>query len=109
MTASRHGPLWGNSRSFWRAIAIAATVSMAGPLAGCATPPEPKIETRIVEVPVAVKCAVTIPVEPAYPDTKEALAAAPGIFAKVQLLLAGREVREAYKNEVKAALIGCTG
>lgn len=78
-------------------------------LSGCATAPEPKIETRIVEVPVAVKCAVTIPAEPAYPDTKAALDAAPGIFEKVKLLLAGREVREAYKNEVKAALIGCTG
>lgn len=78
-------------------------------VAGCATAPEPKIETRIVEVPVAVKCAAAVPVEPAYPDTKAALAAAPGLFAKVQLLLAGREVREAYKNEVKAALIGCTG
>lgn len=88
-----------------RAVAILLTLA----LAGCATAPEPKIETRIVEVPVAVKCAVAIPVEPAYPDTKAAIDAAPGIFAKVKLLLAGRELREAYKNEVKAALIGCVG
>lgn len=84
-------------------------VLLALALAGCATAPEPKIETRIVEVPVVVKCAVTIPAEPDYPDTKTATDAAPGIFAKVKLLLAGRELREAYKNEVKAALIGCTG
>lgn len=84
-------------------------IVLALALAGCATPPEPKIETRIVEVPVTVKCAVSIPVEPAYPDTKAGLDAAPGLFEKVKLLLAGRELREAYKNEVKAALIGCTG
>lgn len=77
-------------------------------LAGCATTdPEPRIVTKIVEVPVAVRCAVTIPEEPAYSDTKAALDAAPGIFEKVRLLLIGREQREAYKNEVRAALIGC--
>lgn len=87
---------------------VGIMVSLA--LAGCATTaPEPRIETRIVEVPVATPCAVTVPVEPAYPDTKAALDAAPGIFEKVKLLLAARELREAYKNEVKAALIGCVG
>lgn len=87
---------------------LALILAMA--LAGCATTvPEPRIETRIVEVPVPTPCAVTIPVEPAYPDSKAALDAAPGIFEKVKLLLAGRELREAYKNEVKAALIGCVG
>jgi hypothetical protein len=79
-------------------------------LTGCATTdPEPRIETRIVEVPVATPCAVTIPDEPAYSDTRAALDAAPGVFEKVKLLLIGREQREAYKNEVKAALVGCVG
>lgn len=79
-------------------------------LAGCATTDtEPRIVTKIVEVPVAVRCALTIPDEPSYADSKAALDAAPGIFDKVRILLIGREQREAYKNEVKAALIGCAG
>lgn len=109
MSQAWHGPLGAFSGLKMLSICCAVTVLAAGPLAGCATAPEPRIEIRTVEVPVAVRCAVTVPAEPAYGDDKASIDAADGIFAKLKLLLAGRELREAYKNEVKAALIGCTG
>ena len=45
---------------------------------------------RIVEVPVAVPCRLTLGVEPEWPDSDQALRAAPDLFSRVKLLAAGR-------------------
>lgn len=79
-------------------------------LAGCATTaPEPRIETRIVEVPVTVSCRVEIGPDPAYPDSDEALRGAPNLFERTRLLVAGRLLRIAREREISAALKACTG
>jgi hypothetical protein len=70
---------------------------------------EPPVKTITVDVPVAVKCAVATPAEPAYPDTDQALADAADIFAGVQLLKEGRALRIAYIQGLQATLKGCTG
>ena len=76
-------------------------------LAGCATRSEPRVEIREVKVPVAVKCAVSAGPDPAYPDTDEALRAAPNVLERVRLLAAGRLLRIAREAELKAASAGC--
>lgn len=87
-----------------------AILAAALVLTGCATTaPEPRIETRIVEVPVAVSCRVEIGPDPVYPDSDEALRAAPNTFERVKLLVAGRLLRIAREAELKAALKACTG
>lgn len=78
-------------------------------LTACATTPEPKIITRTVNVPIAVKCAAPLTAEPIYSDTPESLRAAPDIFSRVQLLLAGRAQRQARITELTAAISGCVG
>lgn len=78
-------------------------------LAACATAPEPKIVTKLVEVPIAIKCAAPLSAEPQYADAPGSLKAAPDIFAKVQLILAGRAQRNARITELTAAISGCVG
>lgn len=80
-------------------------------LAACGTPPkpEPQIVIQRVEVPVPVKCnaAAALGPEPSYPDTAEAIRAAPSLFERVQLLLAGRVQRIQRDAEKSAALSAC--
>lgn len=76
-------------------------------LAMCQTVPEPQIITKEVRVPVAVSCVTQSPAKPNYPDTNEALAAAPDIFEAVKLLLAGRELSRPYEAEMEAVIGGC--
>lgn len=70
-------------------------------LAGCATDGEPRVITREVLVPTPVPCAAPEPAEPARIDTNEALRNAPGLFDRVQILLAGREQRIASESEAR--------
>lgn len=78
-------------------------------LAGCAhQPTEPIIRTVEVRVPVRVPCVIDIP-EPLYSDTPEALRAAPNLFERVKLLLAGREERAAHDELERAARRACGG
>jgi hypothetical protein len=76
-------------------------------LTACATAGEPKIVTREVKVPVAVKCSADPGPAPPYVDTAEALKAAPDLFERVKLLLAGRLQRMAREAELVAANAGC--
>lgn len=73
----------------------------------CASVAQPSTKTIRVEVPIPVRCALPIGPDPDYADDKEDLAAAPNLFAKVQLLLAGRAQRMAREIELKAAVAGC--
>lgn len=80
-------------------------------LAGCTpTPrpaPEPVVQILEVKVPVAIACDPDIGPEPAYVDTPEAIAAAPDIFARTVLLVAGRVQRIARDGVKTAALDEC--
>lgn len=88
-------------------VAIAALA-----LAGCAHTPEPEIRTVEVKVPVddpacAREAVARLGEAPAYPDTPEAIRAAPNLFERVKLLLAGRELRIAREAALKDALEAC--
>ena len=80
-------------------------------LTGCASTPAPPaaIVTQPVDTPVPVRCAPDLGPEPAYPDTDAALRAAPDLFRRVQLLVAGRLLRIARDAEKSAALAQCAG
>lgn len=79
-------------------------------LTACAThPPEPKIVTKTVEVPVAVTCPDKRLAAPIYPDTPEAVQAAPDIFARVQLILEGRALRDERLKEDDRQIQACVG
>ena len=67
----------------------------------CATTGEPRIVTREVLVPVHGPCTVAEPAEPTRLDTDEAIRSAPGLFERVQILLAGREQRKASENAAR--------
>lgn len=90
-----------------RMVAIAALA-----LAGCAHSPEPEIRTVEVKVPVddpacAREAVARLGAAPAYPDTPEAIRAAPNLFERVKLILAGRELRIAREAALKDALEAC--
>jgi hypothetical protein len=89
-------------------IVLAATAAL---LASCAggPPPEPRIVVKEVRIPVPVPCAADPGPAPAYPDSAQALRAAPDLFARAQLLLAGRALREADLAAARAALKACAG
>lgn len=82
-------------------------------VSGCATtdrpPPEPRIVTQEVRVPVPVPCAAlqSLGSEPAYPDTDAALRAAADVLERVRLLLMGRNARDARLAEYSAAKSSC--
>lgn len=86
-----------------RALLIAALA-----LASCTTKPNinpvPVVQYIETKVPVPVPCDPDIGPEPAYVDTPEAVAAAPDIYARVVLVLAGRLQRIA-RDEVKSAAL----
>ena len=84
--------------AFIPVVAWAILILLA--LTGCATVPAP--------VPVPVACAPDVGPEPVYPDTAAALMAAE-IVPDVQLLLAGRELRDARIVTLKDALASCAG
>ena len=82
---------------------VAAGLLTAG---ACATRPVAPAPSTIA-VPVAAPCAAEPPPAPDYPDTDAALKAAPDLFARVRLLVAGRLMRIAHERELQAALTGC--
>ena len=76
---------------------------------GCATDnAEPALRTVEVRVPVAVPCiAKDFPAKPAYPDTREALKAAPDQAARYRLMAAGWPLRAARLQSLEAAVEPC--
>jgi hypothetical protein len=90
------------------------TLIAALALAGCSTPAPPEPIIRTVEVQVLVDdpaCAreavARLNPAPAYPDADEALRAAPNLFERVKLLLAGRLLRAAREAAITDALEAC--
>ena len=88
--------------AFWLLWALCVAFFLLGGCAGMSR----EIVT-MVQVPIAVPCAVSIGEDPKYADTKEALRAAPGIDVRVNLLLAGRIQRDKRIDELKASVVGC--
>lgn len=79
---------------FTAAVAISG-LALCVSLSACATI-EPKIITREVKVPVVLPCVgQSVPQPPAYPDTNDALKAAPNAASRYTLMAAGREKRSA--------------
>ena len=70
---------------------------------GCASTPP----TQDVDIPVAVSCAGKVEARPTFPDMKDAIVAAPNIEARVNLILAGRLMRDKRIDDLEAALSGC--
>lgn len=102
--------------AFYPAVAIFLAIAAVFALAGCATTdtpdPEPIIRTVEVQVPVddpaCARAAVAeLGTGPTYPDTDAALRAAADLFARVQLLLAGRELRKAREAALLGSLVEC--
>jgi len=95
----------------WRCILIVLVVGAAFlvMVTACASrnTPEPVIVTQRVEVPISVPCAADPGPDPAPIATAAAIAAAPGIFEPVKLLLAEIEQLRARNAELKAANQGC--
>lgn len=87
-----------------------ASVSLAFlALTACATKPaEPVIRTVEVKVPVTRSC---IPPNyrdpPAFPDTDDAIRSSPGPGDLLQLLAAGRLLRNQWIREAAPVLAGC--
>ena len=75
-------------------------------LTGCATV-QPKVTVQEVKVPVAVSCIVKDFADlPSTADTDDVLKAAPLDLA-LQLLLAGREVRDAWITSARTQIAIC--
>jgi hypothetical protein len=72
-------------------------------LAGCASTLPP----QTVNIPVAVSCVVEVSTRTTFPDTHDALNAATNIEARVNIILAGRLLRDKRIDELEAALSGC--
>lgn len=58
-----------------------------------------------VEIPVPVPCVTADIPEPVYPTVE----ADTGLFERVQALLAERELRKGYEEQLKATVAGCKG
>lgn len=92
---------------------FATTAMVVWALGACSTAierrPEPEIRTVEVRVPVVQPCAAASAVgsTPAYPDTDAALSAAPNLYERVKLLLAGRVLRMQREATMGSALEAC--
>ncbi len=84
-------------------VAVALLVLLVILTAGCQTVGD---AVRVL-IPVAKSCAVKIDPRPVFPDTKDAIVAATNIEARVNLILAGRLMRDKRLDEVEAALSEC--
>lgn len=75
-------------------------------LTACATTePAVKVVTQRVEIPIAVPCAVDMPVKPKY--NFDSLTEEQDIFDKTKATLADRHLSAGYEKELEAALKAC--
>lgn len=93
-------------------LALLACLALAACAHGPTVPPEPVIRTVEVRVPVddpacAREAVAELGGSPAYPDTDVALAAAPNLYERVKLLLAGKVLRIAREAQLTGALTAC--
>jgi len=87
-------------------VKVPALVLSAAVLTGCASPSVPP--PTIVKVPVPVPCvSADFPKSRTYPDTREALRAAPDQAEFTRLLSAGWPLRDARLTALEAAVEAC--
>ena len=88
---------------------VISTGAICFSLAACATPTrEPVVKTVTVLVPTPVTCVPSgLRAEPKYPDDKAAIRSAAGPGDLLQLLMAGRILREQWLSEVRPVLALC--
>ena len=87
---------------------LVALLSATVLLAACGAKPEPVVRTVTVTVPVAVECVpATLGGTPSYPDTDEALHAAPDAAERYRLVFLGRLLRDARLGEVEPVIQSC--
>jgi hypothetical protein len=67
-------------------------------LAGCVTP-----QAKVIRMPIPVPCVTETIKEPDFPRVE----ADAGLFERVQVLLAERELRRGYEGQLKAAIAAC--
>ena len=85
---------------------VYAAILSAAVLTGCASASVPP--PTVIKVPVPVACvSADFPKAPAYPDTREALRAAPDVDEFTRLLAAGWPLREARLKALEAAIEPC--
>lgn len=86
-------------------LAILAAVA----LAACGNHPaaEPQFNTVTVYKNTPVPCDPKLPPAPTYPDTPEAILAAPNIAEVAKLVKAGSLMRQARLAQVEAAVKAC--
>ena len=92
-----------------KALALIPLLALAACATGPRTPPEPIIRTVEVKVPVVQPCPAleALGPPPAYPDNDAALAAAPNLYERVKLLLAGRVLRMTREANMAAIVQAC--
>lgn len=83
-----------------RLFLLFVTVGLALTLSGCVT-----MAPKEVKVPVAVRCEVDMPREPAW--ATKTIKPETGIFDQVKALLAEREQSRGYQDELRSALQEC--
>lgn len=104
------GLIWVRARVGWDwAWRCVGGVAVAVSLTACATDnPPPPVQTVTVKVPVPVPCDPHLSPSPVYADSDAAIRAAPDLFERVKLLVAGRLQRIARERELQAAVEGCS-
>jgi hypothetical protein len=92
-----------------KTLALLAAAAALG-LAGCGTAgkpmPDPTIQTKAVNMTVAVRCDPDVGPAPDYPDTDAALKT-PDDLQWGKLMIAGRILRIAREAQLSAALAAC--
>lgn len=91
----------------------AATILMASLVGACgstkpAATPEPIVQVHTVAYPVAQSCVPeTVVARPDYPDTRQAIAAAPEPADVEKILYAGIKVRDRYIADLETIVSDC--
>lgn len=89
-------------------LVIIPALALLAPACATTQTPEPITETVEVRVPVAVPCVPdSVPGEPEYADSDEALLAAEDAAEFYALVLAGRDQRTARLAELEPIIRGC--
>ena len=92
-----------------RALMIPALLVLASCSTTSAERPEPEVRTVEIKVPVVQPCPAleALGPSPDYPDSDTALAAAPNLYERVKLLIAGRLLRMTREANMSAIVQAC--
>lgn len=91
-----------------RVFLLLVTAQLAGCASASRTRPEPEVRIVEVQAPTAIPCGVKV-ARPTFPDSDSALQATGEPASMLEILAAGRFVRQRYVAELEAAVTGCGG